>query len=346
MNKEKLKNNRVVRHCYYFVIAILKSRKLKKSAERTLDSFGLLFSSETDKKTCVKDMVRTYARHGFGFDEYCYYDFMHKTKRERLAFVADWEHLGYTCAMNDPRNADLYDNKWKTYLKYRDFYCRKVAYIDAENKHEFDAFIEEHQKAIVKPLDLSCGRGVQIVDRTNASVDELLIACNGRFIVEELIVQAPEMAKFHPSSVNTVRVPTIKMQDDVLIVHPFMRMGQHGSFVDNAGAGGIICAIDASCGRVLAAADEHGHQYTEHPDTKEAIVGFQIPRWDELVGFVKRAALVVPENRYTGWDLALTDEGWILIEANRRGQFVWQIPLQSGFRDEINGILKKLGTKY
>ena len=40
----------------------------------------------------------------------------------------------------------------------------------------------------------------------------------------------------------------------------------------------------------------------------------------------------IPSNRYAGWDLALTKNGWLMIEGNARGQFVgWQIPMQKGF---------------
>ena len=55
---------------------------------------------------------------------------------------------------------------------------------------------------------------------------------------------------------------------------------------------------------------------------------------------------MVPENRHTGWDLALTNDGWVLVEANRRTQFGFQMSLQQGFRKEINGYLKQLGKKY
>lgn len=51
----------------------------------------------------------------------------------------------------------------------------------------------------------------------------------------------------------------------------------------------------------------------------------------------------IPSNRYAGWDLALTKNGWLMIEENARGQFVgWQIPMQKGFRKEWNELTKGL----
>lgn len=160
--------------------------------------------------------------------------------------------------------------------------------------------------------------------------------------MEELISQDDRLGRIHPQSVNTVRVPTIRLNDRTILFHPFFRVGRGESVVDNAGSGGIICALDSKTGTVIAAADEHGNKFTVHPDTKEKLIGFEIPEWDKAVEFVEALVKVVPSNRYTGWDIALTNEGWILIEANARGQWVAQIPLQQGFRKEYMQYMQEL----
>ena len=352
MNKEKIKNNRVIRKIFYFTKTIIKRKELLKQALFTIESFSVEVDGE-EKQKLAKDMLKTYSRTGFGFDEYICYGFQHKKEEERKEFVADWEHLGYANTLNDPKNDQIFDNKWKTYSKFGNFYGRKMLFCDASAKIEdFASFLAENTRYVIKPLDASCGRGVKIVEnlceqgRESDLFNQLLKDYHGRFLVEELIVQNQEIAKIHPSSVNTVRIPTIRMDDEVKVIHPFFRVGQKGNCVDNAGAGGIICCVDVETGKVYAAADEKSRTYVNHPDTHEKLIGFVIPRWEEAKQLVKKLAMVVPENRYTGWDVALTDKGWVLVEANRRGQFVWQIPAQEGFRKEINEILKKLRKKY
>ena len=353
MNNEAIKNNRLIRYTYYFLMGnVFQRNKLKKKAAKTLRDFRIFFENEKDKKKYINDMVSTYARYGFGFDEYLCLHFAEKSKEERLQFVADWEHLGYACILNDHSNDEFFDNKWKTYSKFKDFYHRQVLFFENENQYQqFRNFVLSHDVFIIKPLDMSCGKGIQIVNSdkfewTTKKFNSLLNEYNGKFIVEELIIQSEIVSKLHPASVNTVRVPTIRLDDETLIINPFFRVGQNGNHVDNAGSGGIICDIDTETGQVFAAADEHGNTFTTHPNTNEKLIGFQIPRWDEAKMLVKKLATIIPSNRYTGWDIALTDSGWILVEANRRGQFVWQIPSQIGFREEINTILKKLGKKY
>ena len=349
---ERLKNIRLVRNLYYKMRGIFSGSRLRAAASKTVDSFGLEVNDK-ERVALIGDMVKTYADHGFDFSEYLCYHFQDKTEDERCEFVADWEHLGYTCTLNDSSNDEWFDNKWFTYTKYGKFYKRGIAFCEGkQGKDEFISLVVGKDRIIVKPLNASCGRGVKIVEipqeseKQNELYDALASEYNGSFVAEEVIVQVPEMAKFHPNSVNTVRVPTIRMDDEVRVIHPFMRIGQHGNCVDNAGAGGIICEVDVETGELLATGDEMGKRFTDHPNTGEKIIGFVIPEWESAKALVRELAMVLPSNRYTGWDLALTENGWVLVEANRRGQFVWQIASQTGFRREINQILKQLKKKY
>lgn len=351
MKIEDIKNTRTIRHIYYFFNGILKKGKYKVKAAEALKRFEVEFD-DRKKNSVINDMVREKTFNGIEFSEYLCYRFYDRNKKERRSIVADWEHLGYACIMNNHKNDELFDNKWKTFNKFKKYYKREVVLFEGQDDvARFKNFMEDKESFVVKLLDASCGRGVQIVEKSDfdgdVNIEEMLIKeYSGRFIAEELVVQHSEMAKFHPASLNTVRIPTIRLDDETLVVNPFMRLGRNGKNVDNAGAGGIICAVDVETGKIIAAADRDGKSYTKHPESGEQIVGFEIPLWNEAKKLVRELAEVVPDNRYTGWDMALTDEGWKLIEANRRGQFVWQIPTQVGFREEINTILKRMGRKY
>lgn len=119
-------------------------------------------------------------------------------------------------------------------------------------------------------------------------------------------------------------------------------MGRGSSVVDNAGSGGIFTSVDFHTGRITKAVDELGNSYNEHPDTKINLIGYEIPKWQEAIELAKKLALIVPNNRYTGWDLALTKNGWCMVEGNTRAQFVFQIPEQKGFRELFNDYKKQL----
>ena len=206
-------------------------------------------------------------------------------------------------------------------------------------------------KFIVKPHDMYMGLGVKIVDLSGAvlkqAFDSLQSDYENGFVMEELVAQSNEIGRFHPQSVNTVRVPTVNYGDRIEIIHPFFRIGKGDSVVDNAGSGGIMVLVDVETGKTISKArDEHGHEYVKHPNTGYDLVGVQLPKWGEAIQLVKQLASVLPENKYTSWDLAYTDEhGWIMIEGNAKGQFVWQIVSRIGFKDEIEQIVAELNTE-
>ncbi len=344
--KDDFKNNRTVRHIYYYCRGFLKSDVLKEKAREAIKDFNVYYPDLAMQEKVIDDMIRMNKLYGYMFDEYLFFHFENRDIEDRRKFVAEWEHLSFAAALNSHNNDNIFDNKWKTYQTFKKHYKRDVLLCDHKAVKKFIGFCDRYSEFIVKPLNLSCGSGIQIIRNIDTETDKrslfdnLIKKYHGTFLVEELIYQINEMAKFHPASVNTVRVPTIRTKDDIIIYRPFMRMGQHGSCVDNAGAGGIIATCDAETGKIYAAADEFGKSYEIHPETHEEIIGFVVPRWKEARIFVKELAMVLHDNRYTSWDIALTESGWVLVEANRRGQFLWQIPTQAGCRDELNVFLK------
>lgn len=304
---------------------------------------------EEQMKALVQDMLKEARKYRFSFGEYLMFHFDQISFEKRRTFVADRERISYCERMNNMKNMIIFDDKAATYRKYQKYYHRDMIEVKSINDYAvFSKFTDQHERFIVKPFDGACGRGIQILSAEQDRKGQLQELCkqyaNG-FVAEELIVQAEEMSQFHRESVNTLRMPTIRFDDRIEIIHPFWRIGRGNSVVDNAGSGGIACAIDVETGKVIAAADEKGNQYTVHPDSGVQLIGFQLPRWDEAKAMAKELAMVLPDNRYTGWDFALTDQGWILQEANDRGGFInFQLPTQTGFRSEIEAIMRELNV--
>jgi hypothetical protein len=65
-----------------------------------------------------------------------------------------------------------------------------------------------------------------------------------------------------------------------------------------------------------------------HPDTGGAITGTAVPDWNAVLTVVREAAATLPGIRTQSWDIALTDRGPIILEANyggdlNLGQLAW-----------------------
>jgi len=140
-------------------------------------------------------------------------------------------------------------------------------------------------------------------------------------------------------------VATIRYDDRVDVIFSYLRMGKGNSVIDNASAGGVFGVVDINTGKIYAACDRLGGTFERHPDSGINLVGFEIPRWNEVKELVKKAAQVLAKVRYVGWDVAVTKTGCVLIEGNDKGRWSFQIPKQEGFRDEMNSILTELGIK-
>ena len=99
--------------------------------------------------------------------------------------------------------------------------------------------------------------------------------------------------------------------------------------------------IDIKTGIIVTEAiDKKYNRYKVHPDSGKPFVGTQIPRWNELVKIVEMAHRSLPSrHRYVGFDFALSEKGWQLIEGNW-GQLIGsQTATQKGIRYQFESLM-------
>ena len=307
--------------------------------------------SENEKKKIAKDMLTEARKHEVVFDEYIFHHFYGKSQEQRREYIPILEGAWYCERLNQPKNQIIFDDKGNTYEVFKKYYHRDlvevIKWTDKE-KEDFEAFVAKHPRFIIKPFSGANGVGIRIVDESLEGPFEKMYGAlkkefKSGFVAEELIIQAKELSEVNASSVNTMRVITIRMDDRVEILPCVWRVGQGGKCVDNGGSGGIFCVLDDN-GKVMSTADEKGRSYEVHPDSKVPLIGFQVPRFEEAKQLARELATVVPDNRYCGWDIALTEDGWILQEANSHGGIVAiQCPLGRGIRKEMDALMNELG---
>jgi hypothetical protein len=297
------------------------------------------------------DFYRCRERFGADAFDYILYDFPHLSDEEKALFVTDKKRHGYYRRLNRPENKSIFMNKDETYRLFGRYFRRELLHIrGTDDWARFHSFCDRHVVFICKPRNASCGKNIRNYqtarEQRELQFREILLQYDSDVIIEELIRQAPEMAAFHPASVNTVRITTLFFGGKPLIYHPFLRTGVGQSIVDNGGAGGILAGISPETGTVETdGRDEAGIYYEKHPDTGVAFRGYQIPRWPELLDLAGQLCRIIPSDHYTGWDFALTREGWALVEGNDRGQFIgFQMMTRKGCLQEFENILATNGV--
>ena len=305
-------------------------------------------NTEQNFEKYYRDMIYSLHRFGATFDEYFIYGFERLNTEGRESFVTDKNRWALYDQLNLRENLELFNNKKKAYEHFKAYYGREMILIeDGKDLPLFREFTVWHPRFIAKPFNGSGGVGVAIHDLTDYADASLLFAElteKGPVVCEELIVQDERMASFHPLSVNSMRVPTIRVGDEVILFYPYLRIGCGDEITDNCAKDRIVAPVDAKTGLMWGTGmDKEHHVRLVHPDTGVVIPGFQIPRWDELVELVTKLAKEVPGNHYVGWDIALSVNGWVMIEGNPRGELAAvQYTTGKGVKKELDELIRRI----
>lgn len=323
--------------------------------DRSIEEFAPGVSDE-EKEALSADIADCARKYLLSHAEYFAYRFREKSESERKEFMSFGQRRLFVLKANNWRKSHIFDVKTNTAKVFAPFFKREIIQATLpQDRKRLESFISKHRKVIIKPVDSSMGRGIKKFDSDNCSdfhaeVDAFIKSfypsaskTKNVVVAEELVVQDERLGVLHPQSLNTMRVITLRTNKGTRVFQALLRVGCGDSVVDNAGAGGIICLVDLETGKIVGAANEQGISFTVHPDSKIELIGYQIPRFDEMISFAKQLSEVVPDCRYIGWDLALTKDGWIMIEGNFLCQHLSQFVTQKGCKKEFEEMAKDLG---
>ncbi len=335
-------------------IAIFKIRQFDKpcgygevysvTLNKAFDTF-LTPEEKADKKIVKEltdDIIRCWLRYQALPYEYFSYDLMNCDDAKRATYMTDVQKNSACIKYSglEPYLKEISD-KYAFYQLMQPFFGRKVFHVEANtDKNQFMAFAIKVKRLFCKNNLGSRGSGAfaaEVNEEKDAAIlfEQLTQNAEDDWIIEERIVQSKEMAQWNPSCVNTVRLPAFMTKCGFKVLDPFFRTGRAGSIVDNAGQGGVFAGIDPETGVIISdGVDELGHSFATHPDSGLTFKGWQVPRWKELLETAEKAHRTIPHHKYIGWDFALTDKGWVLIEGNW-GQMVGQYATKVGVKKEF-----------
>ncbi len=315
--------------------------------EHTLKHYGVTVKGD-ERREIFEDMIYSLHRFGFSFEEYFQYKLQAKNAVERSEFVSDKKRHEYYATFNTLEGKRLLNNKATALERLRSCVGRDFMFISARGgvlqRDEIDKFLTEHGDVIVKPVSESCGRGVFLVKKGEMDTDTLLANISSSdVVIEEFIYQSSEMASFHSKSVNTVRMICFACGDGKHFIQPIFRTGKGLSVVDNTGAGGIFASVNLESGIVSSdGIDGTLNVYEKHPDTGVKYQGFELPDWNGALHYVDDLMALVPECRCVGWDLAHTDDGWVVVEGNPFPQLGIQMITGVGLKAEFEKYISLL----
>jgi hypothetical protein len=190
-----------------------------------------------------------------------------------------------------------------------------------------------------KPNGLTAGLGSASVSRYLAKTDELEMGDGRRFPVGRFVGEVERyfpdgyliQARHEPhvairslsgSVLSTVRMMVLDSGEGPRLIRATWRAP-----VSDPGAGGVwrghmMADVDPVAGVAVRAIRGHGPDQElvdVHPDTGRPIKGAQLPCWDEACALALQAAKAFPKLPLTGWRIAITDHGPIIVDLEPDG---------------------------
>ena len=207
-----------------------------------------------------------------------------------------------------------------------------------------------------KPVDSRWSLGTASLENYRAA-DDSLVAPDGRatpagtlvdqvmgfadegYLFQERLVPHPELARACGPAIGAVRMLTGMTADGPRLLATAWKVIGGGNVADNFWRhGNMLAEIDDADGTVRRVASGLGHDsrtHEEHPDTGVRLVGMALPDWDAAVALCLQAATALAGLRLIGWDMALTANGPVIVEANTLPAFnLHQIASGCGLLDD------------
>lgn len=316
---------------------LMKSGIFDTRIDRAIKRFAI---TPFDKDNLKKDIRESYVRYLTTPEEYFFFGFQGKDDTYRRSFLSDKFRIRQLIHKTGERKfiEDLCD-KYTFYHRTYPYFKREAIKIGGGVSFQtFLKFVRINKRVFVKPISASFGQGAHIITDNNEKRLHQIYQklAEGEWIIEECIDQSREMAEWNQSSVNTVRIPCFLTSEGFKVLNPFFRAGRKGNVIDNGGGGGIFACLDERTGEVISDGfDENNQNHEVHPDSKLKYKGWSIPHWNELLNLSEKIFReCFPDHKYIGFDFALTDKGWVLIEGNW-GQFLGQYALKQGIKEKF-----------
>lgn len=183
----------------------------------------------------------------------------------------------------------------------------------------------QEPELVVKPA-IDSGHGSRVMFLDGSQLATFLaenLTPHSDWIIQRPIVQHQVMAGLNPSSVNTLRVVTIREGADVSVISSFAKIGTPGARVDNVAAGNIAVGV-ADGGHLRKNGCDFAFRLsTTHPNHGYPYADVVIPSYDSVLDTCIRLHRHVPDLDLLSWDVGIRSDGMpVVIEVNIRRQDV------------------------
>ena len=134
-------------------------------------------------------------------------------------------------------------------------------------------------------------------------------------VLEEIVEQDSEFGKMSPKSLNVIRIGTLRAKGKIHLLGAYTKIGITDDLIVGESRDAIMAGVNLQTGVIETKGYyESGDTTDEHPVSHIKMIGFQFPKWDELLEMLNEVATnMISTINYIGWDVAYTPKGLSLI---------------------------------
>lgn len=296
----------------------------------------ILVSKTVSKKYRVSqikviiDMIICSLKYGSMWTEYGDLDFYDRTADNKASYITTFFNFKLYDAINEKEFREVFHEKILFLEKFKNFINRAWISTDTLSDEKIKTFLRIYPNIVAKTSHGDSGKEVEVINITpNDDLDMILeyIKSKKFNLIEEQIFNCDELMKLNPTSLNTLRIVTVKTGETVNILFTGIRVGGIGSKIDNISQGGRVARINRETGVIESHFYAKSSSYSvEDINDRATAIGIQIPRWTEVIEIVKKAALIVPQIGIVAWDVAIGAGGIEVVEGNESfGSVIMQL---------------------
>lgn len=196
------------------------------------------------------------------------------------------------------------------------------------------------------------GEGIWLIGRETYNISELYDFARSKafggavYLVQAAIKPHDALIPIMPDgALGTVRVITYLEGTEARAILPVLRIPANGNVTDNFSLGlqgNLVAPIDVQTGALgVARTSRNRHwpdiiQTSTHPNSGELIEGRLMPFWKETLDMVLNAQRQTSQLPTLGWDIAITNEGPLVVETNTHyASELHQIAYERGIRQDL-----------
>lgn len=177
-----------------------------------------------------------------------------------------------------------------------------------------------------------------------------LFRSDGGWILQPKVISHQELQKISSNkTLSTLRVITCLIDSKAKVLYALLKIATGKASVDNfleGASGNMLSPVDLESGRLGPAIASMSQCWPEidrvyvYPATGVEIASVVVPFWTDIKSLMIRAQESLPQLPTLGWDVAVTDNGPLIIEANSNysGDLL-QLAFGRGMKAELPEVL-------